>query len=58
MLHILGLKTEEKCFSDIQIQVITIIGKTAIWTILSFWVSAPDYINWKLMFVMQQPHVQ
>ena len=26
--HILGLKTEKKCFSDIQIEVIKISGKT------------------------------
>ena len=52
--HILGLKTEEKCFFDIQIPVTKIIGKTAIWTILSF---SPDYTNWEFMFLMQQPHV-
>ena len=34
------------------------IGKTAIWTILYFWVSPPDYTNWEFMFLMQQLHVQ
>ena len=33
-------------------------GKTAIWTIVSFWVSPPDYTNWEFMFVMQKPRVQ
>ena len=34
------------------------MGKTAIWTIFSFWVTPPGYTNRELMFVMQQPHVQ
>ena len=56
--QILDLKTEEKCFFVIQIPVAKFIGKTAIWTILCFWLSAANYTNRESMFLMQKSHVQ
>ena len=56
--QIFGLKTEEKCFFVIQVQVTKVIGKSAIWTNFSFWVSPPNYTNWEFMFLMQQSRVQ
>ena len=45
-------------FLTFQIPVTKIIGKTAIWTIVSLWVSPSDHKNWKFMSLMEQPHVQ
>ena len=56
--QILGLKIEEKCFFVIQIPETKVIGKTAAWTIFSFWVSPLNYPNWEVMFLMQQSHEQ
>ena len=56
--HILGLKTEQKCLLVNQIPVAKISGKTATWTIFSFTISPPNYINCECMLLMQQSHVQ
>ena len=43
------------CYSDSSDK---IIGKAAIWSIFSLWVSPPNYTSWEFMFLMQQFHVQ
>ena len=35
-----------------------VIGKTAIWMIVSLWVSPLDHRNWEFMSLMEQPHAQ
>ena len=54
--HVLGLKTEAKCFFVNQIPVPKISGKFG--QIFSFSVSPSNYTNWEFMLLMQQYHVQ
>ena len=58
MTQTFRLKTEQKCFFVIEIKVTKLIGKTAICSNFYLWVSPPNYALWRVMFMMQESHIE